>query len=87
MVLVHLKKGYSLRLAGAPSLQSAGLTKPTHVAALPESALSSAQFPRERDRREGLIHSSIHLTEHNILGPDHSDNIRQHMTFNHFRHC
>jgi len=36
MVSVHLKKGYSLRIAGAPSPQSAGLTKPTHVAALPE---------------------------------------------------
>ena len=36
MVPVHLKKGYSLRIAGAPSPQSAGLTKPTHVAALPE---------------------------------------------------
>ncbi len=36
MVPVHLKKGYSLQIAGAPSPQLESLNKPTHVAALPE---------------------------------------------------
>ena len=36
MVPVHLKKGYSLRIAGAPSPESTRLTKPTHVGVLPE---------------------------------------------------
>ncbi len=50
---------------------------------LPENAPSSDRFPRARAPITLLRHSSVDLTENDVLRANHSNNIRKHVPFNH----